>query len=83
MNSLWGSFFADLIRVMRLSTVVVNMMFVPESYSASFSFIYLFVLSVVSVVQVVKNTPASARDVRDVGFSSWLGKTPEDGHTST
>ena len=28
------------------------------------------------VVLVVKNPPADARDVRDTGFDSWVGKMP-------
>ena len=28
------------------------------------------------VVLVVKNLPANARDARDVGSTSWVGKTP-------
>ena len=29
---------------------------------------------------VVKNPPASAGDVRDLGFNSWVGKIPGGGH---
>ena len=60
--------------MMHLSTVVVNMMFVLSYSALPFSF-YLPVCAS-QVVQVVKNTPANARDVRDVGFSSSVGKIP-------
>jgi len=32
------------------------------------------------VVLVVKNAPASARDVRDMGLISGLGRSPGGGH---
>ena len=32
------------------------------------------------VALVVKNPPANAGDVRDVGLFSWLGRAPEEGN---
>ena len=32
------------------------------------------------VVLVVKNSPANARDIRDVGLIPGLGRSPERGH---
>ena len=65
--------------MMHLSTVVVNMMFVLRELFSSAIFLLFACLCyqwASPVAQVVKNTPASARDVRDVGLSSWVGKTP-------
>ena len=65
--------------MMHLSTVVVNMMIVlRELFSAAIFLLFtcLCYQWASQVVQVVKNTPANARDVRDLGFSSWVGKIP-------
>ena len=34
------------------------------------------------VVLVVKNLPASAGDIRDMGLISWLGRSPGEGNSN-